>query len=649
MEPPHGKLFTLLQASSFLSWYNRLLDEYPFETNAYSNALIGAFADVLRQFIEYYFALRSISAQEITSRPPGVFDKMIRTKADGLHGGFLEKNSAVKVVLVLAMYRIRKIFGLMSFLARGFANRFTLRTVLEQYLLGFAVVHPICNFFFAKLEEWLEDEDEEEEEVVTGEEQGITGEEQGITGEQQEVVADDRRRKSSSAEEESVVVRFREGEPALSLGDVEVSDGTTPPRSPVLLARSLSSPVRGGPAASRARGDAQSSIPRSPVLLAEERFFSRRTLGQFKRAVRGWLGLGRSEQADPNHPLRHTHASSPAFLPTAQQQFLARSSVWRPMPKAARTFLSFFGGRSESGGLYGAARRNELSWAGVVGGEQVQQVQHHTFPLRRHLSDDGSTHTYGISGGSVYASEEVVSRQKNVQIVQSQVMNVPPFDKEKPIWPATTTLTPSLRKGLDTLQFDLPTPVPEEEPGTFTPASSVRMVAQQPEITTSVVQTTGTEVEDRGKESEKPPSSPAVAAKPSSAISTRTSGGASAPPIRWQPSLPTTLSTFPDFSQPAAREFLNAVKKVLAEELLFAPFFNFIFLHCESVLAGLTLKEAFKEFRSKFVSLQITNFAFWFPVNLGNFYLVPAEKRLLFVNLMNVIWMVYLSLKAKKL
>ncbi|CAD7932675.1 unnamed protein product [Amoebophrya sp. A25] len=101
-------------------------------------------------------------------------------------------------------------------------------------------------------------------------------------------------------------------------------------------------------------------------------------------------------------------------------------------------------------------------------------------------------------------------------------------------------------------------------------------------------------------------------------------------------------------SSESSSSFILALQKVCVEEVVFAPVFNLVFLTCEGVLRGETALDAIKEYGRKFRQIQSSNMIFWFPVNLGTFWLVPPKLRLLFVNMMNILWMVYLSMKSKQ-
>ncbi|CAD7970300.1 unnamed protein product [Amoebophrya sp. A120] len=96
------------------------------------------------------------------------------------------------------------------------------------------------------------------------------------------------------------------------------------------------------------------------------------------------------------------------------------------------------------------------------------------------------------------------------------------------------------------------------------------------------------------------------------------------------------------------QEFWTAFQKVSVEELIFAPVFNLVFLTCEDVLRRKSVAEAVLSYFRKFKQLQLTNMAFWYPTNMVNFYVVPPKSRMLFANLMNILWMVYLSMKSKQ-
>ncbi|KAG0692743.1 Mpv17-like protein 2 [Chionoecetes opilio] len=89
-------------------------------------------------------------------------------------------------------------------------------------------------------------------------------------------------------------------------------------------------------------------------------------------------------------------------------------------------------------------------------------------------------------------------------------------------------------------------------------------------------------------------------------------------------------------------------KKIMADQFLAAPFFAVTFFMGAGLLEGLTPAESWSEFKAKFPAVYAFDWLIWPPTQAINFYFVPAPYRVLYVNVITVIWDVFLSYMKHK-
>lgn len=85
------------------------------------------------------------------------------------------------------------------------------------------------------------------------------------------------------------------------------------------------------------------------------------------------------------------------------------------------------------------------------------------------------------------------------------------------------------------------------------------------------------------------------------------------------------------------------VRKILADQIIAAPFFAVTFVVGAALLEGRSLPEAWKEFKDKFPTIYLFDWAIWPPSQAVNFLLVPQQFRVLYVNCVTVLWDIFLS------
>ncbi|MPC54336.1 mpv17-like protein 2 isoform X1 [Portunus trituberculatus] len=90
------------------------------------------------------------------------------------------------------------------------------------------------------------------------------------------------------------------------------------------------------------------------------------------------------------------------------------------------------------------------------------------------------------------------------------------------------------------------------------------------------------------------------------------------------------------------------LKKIMADQFLAAPFFAVTFFLVAGLLEGHSFAESWKEFKKKFPAVYAFDWFLWPPSQAINFYLVPAPYRVLYINVVTVIWDVFLSYMKHK-
>ncbi|XP_026196441.1 protein Mpv17 [Anabas testudineus] len=92
-----------------------------------------------------------------------------------------------------------------------------------------------------------------------------------------------------------------------------------------------------------------------------------------------------------------------------------------------------------------------------------------------------------------------------------------------------------------------------------------------------------------------------------------------------------------------------AMKKMLVDQLCFAPCFLGAFLCITGALNGLTVEENVAKLKRDYTDALISNYYLWPPVQIANFYFIPLHHRLAVVQVVAVAWNSYLTWKANKM
>ncbi|XP_045916207.1 protein Mpv17 isoform X2 [Micropterus dolomieu] len=92
-----------------------------------------------------------------------------------------------------------------------------------------------------------------------------------------------------------------------------------------------------------------------------------------------------------------------------------------------------------------------------------------------------------------------------------------------------------------------------------------------------------------------------------------------------------------------------ALKKMLFDQICFAPCFLGAFLCISGALNGLTVEENVNKLKRDYTDALISNYYLWTPVQIANFYFIPLRHRLAVVQIVAVGWNSYLTWKANKM
>ncbi|XP_065579353.1 mpv17-like protein 2 [Artemia franciscana] len=91
------------------------------------------------------------------------------------------------------------------------------------------------------------------------------------------------------------------------------------------------------------------------------------------------------------------------------------------------------------------------------------------------------------------------------------------------------------------------------------------------------------------------------------------------------------------------RTFYCVSKKIFLDQLLYSPFCSSTFYFGIGYLEGQSMKEAWEEYKRKFIFLYVSDWVFWPPIQLLNFLYVSPKYRVLFVNVTTALWNVFVS------
>lgn len=100
---------------------------------------------------------------------------------------------------------------------------------------------------------------------------------------------------------------------------------------------------------------------------------------------------------------------------------------------------------------------------------------------------------------------------------------------------------------------------------------------------------------------------------------------------------------FVDRVVPPELRLANIVRKVAMDQLLFGPVCITIFYCGVTALEGRSARDIAAEWRRKFLPTYRMEWTVWPLAQAINFYLMPAALRVAYVNVVTLLWNVYLS------
>lgn len=91
----------------------------------------------------------------------------------------------------------------------------------------------------------------------------------------------------------------------------------------------------------------------------------------------------------------------------------------------------------------------------------------------------------------------------------------------------------------------------------------------------------------------------------------------------------------------------TAVKRVMADQLIFAPLFIPFFFSILAIYDGKSFDELKEQLRTKWLSTLLANWIYWVPAQSLNFGFVPLRLQVLVNNSFGLIWNIYLSMVSQ--
>ena len=92
----------------------------------------------------------------------------------------------------------------------------------------------------------------------------------------------------------------------------------------------------------------------------------------------------------------------------------------------------------------------------------------------------------------------------------------------------------------------------------------------------------------------------------------------------------------------------NSILKVLTDRLVFSPAFLFLTIYLLGRLQGLNHTEAMDTIKEKYVTSLFANWKIWTLPQVVNINLVAPQYRVLFANLVALVWNFYLASSKTK-
>jgi len=99
----------------------------------------------------------------------------------------------------------------------------------------------------------------------------------------------------------------------------------------------------------------------------------------------------------------------------------------------------------------------------------------------------------------------------------------------------------------------------------------------------------------------------------------------------------------PFTSRSPTAKFFTTAKRVVLDQILFAPIFIPSFFATLSTLEGKSIEKTLSKVQADTFPTYLTNLGVWVPAQLINFSLVPSRYQVLFSNFVGFFWNTHLS------
>ena len=87
-------------------------------------------------------------------------------------------------------------------------------------------------------------------------------------------------------------------------------------------------------------------------------------------------------------------------------------------------------------------------------------------------------------------------------------------------------------------------------------------------------------------------------------------------------------------------------KKVTCDQILFTPIILSCFLLINESLMGNGISGGISKIEADFTSMLVANWSVWIPAQFVNFYFMPLNYRVVFIQVVALFWNMYVSWKA---
>ncbi|XP_063703893.1 mpv17-like protein 2 [Culicoides brevitarsis] len=83
-------------------------------------------------------------------------------------------------------------------------------------------------------------------------------------------------------------------------------------------------------------------------------------------------------------------------------------------------------------------------------------------------------------------------------------------------------------------------------------------------------------------------------------------------------------------------------KKIMLDQFVASPLFIVSYFYPASLMEGMTMNEAHEDFQSKFWTVYKADWLIWPPCQFINFYFLPLQYRVLYINAITTLYNVFL-------